>query len=64
MRNRIRVETEEDSLYLADEKIHAIAESKEHIYELSSVNKILVLPQTRVLFMMISAWLLKWEMMM
>ena len=43
MRNKIRVETEEDSLYLADEKIHAIAESKEHIYELSSVTKIFVL---------------------
>ncbi len=43
MRNKIRVETEEDSLYLADDKIHAIADSEEHIYELSSVNKILVL---------------------
>ena len=43
MSNKIRVETEEDSLYLADDKIHAIADSEEHIYELSSVNKILVL---------------------
>ena len=42
MRNKIRVETEEDSLYLADDKIHAIEDSEEHIYELS-VNKILVL---------------------
>lgn len=30
MRNKIRVETEEDSLYLADDKIHAIADSEEH----------------------------------
>ena len=43
MRNKIRVETEEESLYLADDKIHAIADSEEHIYVLSSVIKILVL---------------------
>ena len=37
----IRVETEKDSLCVAGDKIHVIANSIEYIYELSSVNKII-----------------------
>ena len=38
----IRVETENDSLCMAGDKIQAIVNSKEYIYELSSVNRMVI----------------------
>lgn len=43
MTNEIRVATEEDDLFLMDDKIHAIVNSREYIYELSRVKKIVLL---------------------
>ena len=43
MINEIRVETEDDDLFLMDDKIHAIVDSREYIYELSRVNKIVLI---------------------
>lgn len=42
MINAIRVETESDSLCLVGDKILAVVDSKEYIYELSSINKIVL----------------------
>lgn len=40
MNKEIRVEAEKDSLCLVEDKIHAVVNSEEFVYELSSVNKI------------------------
>ena len=42
MTNKIRIESEADSLGLAEDKIYAVADSKEYIYDLSSINKIVL----------------------
>ena len=42
MINAIRVETESDSLCLVGDKILAVVDSKEYIYDLSSINKIVL----------------------
>jgi len=42
MNNQIRVETEADTLYLAGNEIHAVVHSKEHIYGLPSVMRMVV----------------------
>ena len=41
--NRIRVETGYDSICLLGDRIHAVVNSTEHSYELSSVNKIMII---------------------
>ena len=43
MANRIQVKTAEDSLFLEDNKIHAVVDSKEYIYDLSAVDKLVIL---------------------
>ena len=42
MTNWIRIETEADSLCLTEDKIHAVVDSREYIYDLTSINKILL----------------------
>ena len=42
MANMIQIKTEQDSLCLVEDKIHAVVDSKEYVYELSSVNKIVL----------------------
>ena len=39
---KIRVEAENDSLSLAEDAIHVTIDSKEYIYELSSVNRMVI----------------------
>jgi len=39
----IRVETEEDSLFLKDDEIHAIVGGNEHVYKLSAVKKLVLI---------------------
>lgn len=42
MINEIRVGTEDDSLCLVDDRLHVIVHSMEYVYELSSINKIVL----------------------
>ena len=42
MDNRIRVETENDSFCIIGDKVHAVVNSNEYIYKLSSINKIVL----------------------
>ena len=42
MTNKIRIETEADSLCLMGDKIHAVVDSKEYTYDLSSIKKIVL----------------------
>ena len=43
MINEICVSTDEDSLSLTDHKIHAVVDSTEYVYDLDSVEKIVIL---------------------
>ena len=43
MTNVIRIESDTDSLCLAGDKIHAVVDSKEYIYDLSSINKMVLI---------------------
>ena len=43
MTNKICINTEEDSLSLIDNKIHAVADNTEYVYDLDSVEKIVIL---------------------
>ena len=42
MTNKICIESEADSLSIVGDKIYAVAASKEYIYDLSSINKIVL----------------------
>ena len=43
MSNTIRIETELDSICLVGDRIQVVVDSKEYIYELSSVNRIVLI---------------------
>ena len=43
MTNKICISTDEDSLSLVDQKIHAVVDSIEYVYDLDSVEKMVIL---------------------
>lgn len=43
MSSKICINTDEDSLSLTDHKIYAIADSREYVYDLDSVEKIVII---------------------
>ena len=43
MTNQIRVETDDDLLYMENNKIHANVNSKEYVYDVSAVEKLVIL---------------------